>query len=185
MSIYIETPRLVLRTPVMDDAEKIVREMNLVWRNLQMWMSWSYDGANSVESVRENFIARAEDNHFLIGVCNKTDRFVVSTGMNPRENSESHETGYWVAHDFLGKGYATEATNGAVRYGFGALNVPSVYISHYESNEASRRVIEKLGFTKTGIREKSHARCLDGTLLDVHEYIMTDPSVLPDMDVRW
>lgn len=186
MSVCIETPRLIVRTPVMDDAPMIAAAMNDVWHNLQLWMSWSYDGANEVESIKKNFIARAEEMDFLIGISKDSRAFVVSTGINPRaETLGQRETGYWVAKDFLGKGYATEATNAAIRYGFEALGAKSIYICHYEGNGASRRVIEKLGFTKTGVREKAHARCLDGTLLDVHDYVMDDPAVLPAMDVRW
>lgn len=186
MSIIIETPRLIIRTPVMEDAPMIADAMNEVWHSLQLWMSWSYDGANEIESIKENFIAKAEHEKYLIGVCRNTGKFVISTGMTPRADSPGQcETGYWVAKDFLGKGYATEATNAAIRYGFEKGGTQSVYISHYEGNEPSRRVIEKLNFIKTGMREKAHGRCLDGTLLDVHEYIMTHPSVLPPLSVRW
>lgn len=185
-SIEIVTPRLLLRTRVMGDAVMIVEAMQPVWRELQMWMSWAYDGGNTVESVMENFIAKAADNNFLIGLCRESGRFVISTGINPREDHPGQfETGYWVAKDFLGKGYATEATNAVIRYGFNVLAADSVYICHYEGNDPSRRVIEKLGFKKTGMRDTQHARCLDGTPLDVHEYVMEDPSVLPALEVRW
>ena len=79
----------------------------------------------------------------------------------------------------------TEASNAVIRYAFDVLDAPAVYISHYEGNIPSRRVIEKLGFVKTGLRDEKHARCLDGTLLDVHEYIMRDKDTLPPLDVRW
>ena len=186
MSIHIETSRLILRTPVMEDAAMIAAAMNAVWHDLQLWMSWSREGANKVESIKNNFIAQAEDENYLIGICRNTGQFVISTGMNARKDHDGqHETGYWVSRDFLGKGYATEATNAAIRYGFGVLGVKNVYISHYEGNKASQRVIEKLGFTKTGVREKAHARCLDGTPLDVHEYIMSNPVVLPDLKIEY
>ncbi len=186
MSIRIETPRLILRTPVMGDAEMIAAAMKPVWHDLQLWMSWSFDGANEPEAIRKNFIGPAVEAAHLIGLCKDSGSFVISTGMTPNKDIPGqHETGYWVAKDFLRKGYATEATNAAIRYGFNAMNVGKVYISHYEGNDPSRGVIEKLGFTKTGLRETKHARCLDGTPLDVHEYMMTDPSVLPALDVRW
>src|SRR5690349_3586391 len=133
--IGIQTPRLILRTPVMDDAAMIVEAMQPVWHDLQMWMSWAYDGTNNVISVKENFIAKALDNNFLIGLCKETGQFVVSTGINPRaDHAGQLETGYWVAKNFLDKGYATEATNAAIRYGFNVLAPQAVYICHYEGN---------------------------------------------------
>ncbi len=174
MSIRIETDRLILRTPVMEDAAAITAAMQPVWQDLQLWMSWSYDGANRVESIKENFIAKAEANNFIIGLCKDTGAFVISTGISPRDDA-TYETGYWVAKDFLGKGYATEATKAVIQYGFQALGINTVYTCHYEGNAPSRRVMEKLGFTKTGIRCSKQARCLDGALVDVHEYILTNP----------
>lgn len=186
MSIHIETPRLIIRTPVIDDAQMIADAMKPVWHDLQLWMSWSFDGANQPDAIRKNFIAPAIEAKHMIGLCKESGAFIISTGMTPHKDIPGqHETGYWVAKDFLGKGYATEATNAAIRYGFNAMNVRKVYISHYEGNGPSHRVIEKLGFTKTGIRATKHARCLDGMPLDVHEYEMCDPAVLPALDVRW
>jgi RimJ/RimL family protein N-acetyltransferase len=186
MALQIKTPRLLLRVPTIEDAEMILEAMQPVWPSLQMWMSWAFDGTNTIKAVKEGFIAKAEASNFLIGLCKETGKFVISTGINPREGySGQYETGYWVAQEFLGKDYATEATNAAIRYGFNALSAESVYICHYEGNGPSERVIQKLNFTKTGVREKAHGRCLDGTLLDVHDYVMRDPSVLPELAVYW
>lgn len=186
MSIEIITPRLVLKTPAMKDAEVIAAAMQPVWNDLQTWMSWAHDGVNTVESIQKTYVADAEKKNFLRGFCRTSGQFVLSTGLTPREGHDGqYETGYWVAKDFLRQGYATEATNAAIRYGFKALSANSIYICHYDGNEASRRVIEKLGFTKTGVAKKVQARPVDGALVDIHEYIMTDPSVLPPLDVQW
>ncbi len=181
--IEILTPRLLLRTPTQDDAQMIVDAMKPVWRELQLWMSWAHDGADTVESIRKNYIAEAVENHWIIGLCRDTGQFVIATGMTPvSEMMGEYEAGYWVAKDFLGKGYATEAANAAIRYGFDVLDARLVSINHYEGNGPSRRIIEKLGFTPVGVRKKAKERCLDGTPLDIHDYIMTDPAVLPPLE---
>lgn len=185
MSIHIETDRLILRTPVLDDAEMIQRAKIEAWPDLQQWMSWAVSGSETIEALRENFIAGTKNNH-LIALEKDSGRFVLSTGATPMPvEHKQFEVGYWAARDMRGKGYATEASNAVIRYAFGVLAADCVYICHYEGNEPSHNVIKKLGFTKTGVAKAVCTRATDGALLDKHEYIMTDAGVLPALDVRW
>jgi RimJ/RimL family protein N-acetyltransferase len=57
--------------------------------------------------------------------------------------------------------------------------------THIDRNEPSRRIVEKLGFQKLGVAHNAATRCLDGTKLDRHEYILTSPHALPELDVSW
>ena len=186
-NIRIETDRLSLRVPVIEDAVEVNSAMNEVWHDLQMWMSWAYDGENTLEATC-NYFAMApqliKDGGLpLLAFCRDSGKFVVATGLTNRDGIPI--TGYWVAKDFLGKGYATEATNAVLRYAFGALGLQLVGTEHYGGNEKSRRIIERLGFTHIKTTSKTKARCLDGTLLDEYFYEMRDPSVLPDLKVKW
>ena len=56
------------------------------------------------------------------------------------------EIGYWIAVDFQGKGYASEAAAFLLQRCFETLNMRAVWAAYYEGNEASRRVQEKCGF---------------------------------------
>ena len=49
-----------------------------------------------------------------------------------------------------GQGFATEAATAVLRHAFGTWNMSAVAICHYPDNHASRRVIEKCGFTYEG-----------------------------------
>lgn len=183
----IVTPRLILRTPRIEDAQELNAAMNDVWHDLQLWMSWAHDGEETMEATiryLEGVQERVAQGHVpLNAYCRTTGRFAVATGLNYDGNT--YETGYWVAKDFLGKGYATEAANAALRYAFNAIGADAVYINFFEGNEKSRRIIEKLGFTALEVRSKSHARCLDGVMMNDHRYVMTDPAVLPELHVEW
>ncbi|HEU4839064.1 MAG TPA: GNAT family protein [Micavibrio sp.] len=174
--IEIVTPRLLLRVPRMEEAAEVNAAMNEVWNELQRWMSWAHHGENSLEATlryMETIPAQlAAGSLPLRGFCRENGRYVVSTGLHLKDDG-IYDTGYWVAKGFLGKGYATEAATATMRFAFNELGAKAVTINHYEGNDKSRRIIERLGFTKTGVAEKSHARCLDGVLLDEHRYIMT------------
>ena len=56
---------------------------------------------------------------------------------------------------------------------------------HRVSSTRRRRIVQKLGFRKLGVAHKAATRCLDGTKLDRHEYILTSPGALPELDVSW
>jgi [ribosomal protein S5]-alanine N-acetyltransferase len=184
--IEIVTPRLILRVPEMKDAEELNAAMNNVWHELQLWMSWAHNGENTLEKTKSYIQSVNEsesENIPLIGFCRETGKFAVSTGLMKR--GDIYETGYWVAKDFLGKGYATEAAIATILYAFDVLKTDAVFINYFEGNEKSRKIIEKLGFRKIGILKQNHSRCYDDVLMDEHQYKMNDPSVLPPLEVEW
>ena len=59
------------------------------------------------------------------------------------------DLGYWLARDAWGCGIATEAARAATRAWFDA-GADALTSSHMEGNEASRRVLLKLGFGDAG-----------------------------------
>lgn len=184
--VEIRTPRLILRTPVIGDAPEIQEAKREVWNELQLWMSWAYDDQRGLDAS-ERFIhsSLAKSPHYnLLGFCRATGKFVVSTGLC-EDAPGVYVTGYWVAKDFLGKGYATEATNAMIRYAFGALKARAVTINYYEGNHKSANVIRKMGFTFEKTVKGGHNRCLDGAPLDVHHFRRTDAAGLPPLEVSW
>ncbi|WP_458454331.1 GNAT family N-acetyltransferase [Methanobrevibacter sp.] len=58
----------------------------------------------------------------------------------------SAELGYWIAEEYQGRGYATEASKALITRAFGELNIQRIYASFKTENLASKRVLEKLGF---------------------------------------
>ncbi|WP_407377014.1 GNAT family N-acetyltransferase [Methanobrevibacter sp.] len=56
------------------------------------------------------------------------------------------ELGYWVAEEYWGNGYATEASEVLIKRAFEDLDVKQIYASYKIENAPSKRVLEKLGF---------------------------------------
>jgi RimJ/RimL family protein N-acetyltransferase len=65
------------------------------------------------------------------------------------------------------------------------LGAKAISTGHFDGNERSRRVIEKLGFEKVRVAHHAVVRPVDGASLDRHEYILASPRALPDLDVSW
>lgn len=60
-------------------------------------------------------------------------------------------TGYAIAHDFWGRGYATEATRAIVALAAGLDGVYRVWAFCDVDNHASARVLEKAGLIREGV----------------------------------
>ena len=185
----IVTPRLILRPPVLDDLDSIQAAKEEAWPELQRWMTWAYENQRSRQAMEES-IRRGMDyqNHAGIALAafhRSNGDFVVRTSLDVTDEPDVYETGYWAAPKYTGQGMATEATNAAIRYAFGHLGAKAITIGHYEGNEPSRRIVEKLGFQKLRVAHKASTRCLDGANLDRHEYILKSPEALPELEVSW
>ena len=56
------------------------------------------------------------------------------------------EIGYWIGRPWQGRGLATEAVRGLIRFAFEEKDFEALWCAYYEGNEASARVQEKCGF---------------------------------------
>lgn len=82
------------------------------------------------------------------------------------------EIGWTINRRFWGQGYATEAGRCLLRFGFGALNLHRIYAICRVENQASWRVMEKLG-----MRREAHYKEVewtDGAWRDQYRYAFLD-----------
>jgi RimJ/RimL family protein N-acetyltransferase len=70
---------------------------------------------------------------------------------------ERAELGYWIGVPYWGNGFATEAARELLRYGFEQLGLNRIYATHFSTNPASGRVLQKLGMRHEGVR-RQHIR---------------------------
>lgn len=74
-----------------------------------------------------------------------------------RETARRAELGYWIAPEHRGEGYGTAAARLCVGYAFDDLNCHRVMARVYAGNEASRRILDGLGFECEGrLREHGY-----------------------------
>ncbi len=81
----------------------------------------------------------------------------------PGAAASSGELGFFIAKKYWGRGYASEAAQAALQYGFasgpcgsnrnGARALSQFTSSHFSDNPASARVLEKLGFQASTPRQ--------------------------------
>ena len=78
------------------------------------------------------------------------------------------EVGWRFAREAWGHGYATEAAEAAVRFGFEAVGLEEIVSFTVPANERSRRVMERLGMTHDPADDFDHPRLPDGHPLRHH-----------------
>lgn len=78
------------------------------------------------------------------------------------------ELAYWLAPEFHGEGYGTEAVALLVDYTFATYDHPAAGARAYEFNDASRGLLESLGFEEEGTTRRD--RFIDGEYVDTVQY---------------
>jgi ribosomal-protein-alanine N-acetyltransferase len=108
------------------------------------------------ESDARDFIASTEEDLSSGGglrlgiVLREFDTLCGGVGLLIEPDHRRAELGYWVGVPYWGKGYATEAAQAVVQYGFGALGLHRIFASHFANNPASARVLRKIGMRHEG-----------------------------------
>ncbi len=64
------------------------------------------------------------------------------------------DMGYGLNSDFYGRGYATEAARAVLDFGFNDLGLHRIWATVDVNNDASRRVLERIGMKREGILRK-------------------------------
>ncbi|MEO8227247.1 MAG: GNAT family protein, partial [Gemmatimonadota bacterium] len=78
------------------------------------------------------------------------------------------ELGYWIGRPHWGNGYVTEAAAAVIRHGFMTLDLNRIEAHHLSGNDASGRVLLKVGMTHEGSM-REHVRKW-GKFQDVEGY---------------
>lgn len=90
-------------------------------------------------------------------------------GMHPEHDTwDNAEVGYMLTPEEWDKGYTTDALERFCQYCFEERAMHKLWAKAYETNPASRRVLEKVGFQEEGIFRKE--AFVGGEYVDIHRY---------------
>ena len=153
----LETERLILRRMAVSDADDMYSYASRA--DVTEYLLWNphptkkytvdylrYIGTRYNAGEFYDWAVVEKESGRMIGTCGFT-RF------DPPHDSA--EIGYVLNPDFHGKGYATEAAQRVVKYGFEELGLHRIEAKFMEGNDASLRVMEKLGMQFEGYRRES------------------------------
>ena len=143
----LETERLILRAPRLEDAKALAMLANdrRIAENTAR-IPHPY-GIADAESFFASVNKRDGEIAFLI---TRDDTVIGTCGIAPPRR-EAPELGYWLGVPFWGQGYATEAARAVIDHAFADLGYEELEAGARVTNPASRRVLEKCGFQWTGV----------------------------------
>ncbi len=92
----------------------------------------------------------------LVGVCGLLG--IKSGDKEEPGRSVQAELGYWIGRPYWGRGFATTAARIAIDLAFRELGTERLIAMCLESNAASWRILEKVGFRYTGLGVNPHPK---------------------------
>ena len=151
----LTTKRLKLRTLALSDAKRYARFVS-DWDIARMTGSLPYPMPQiSAEIKIEMLLSRRRRGlaYPYAMTFGGTDIIGVMDIFKRTDQSE-FELGYWLARDYWGQGLIAEAATAVMTEAQQSLGVSKFVAGVFADNPASMRVLEKLGFTKTGSEGK-------------------------------
>lgn len=162
--MYFETRSLVLRKPVISDADDYMEFVNSEFVQC-------YNAMTPVEREKaETEFANAPDDFSVVAIeLKKTGRvigmiFVQEDSL--RYGVASKEISYFLREEESGKGYMKEALEALISYLFDTKKLTCVSARCFLPNVASQRLLESLDFRREGVVRK----CVKG----YHDIIFDD-----------
>ena len=169
----LETERLYLRRFELADAEtvqRLVSDRRIAQTTLNIPHPYPEGGA--LEWINSGHKQIEERRIFPFAVERKAGEALMGAiTLSMRRDGHQAEMGYWIGVPFWGHGYMTEAAQRLIRFGFEELGLNRIMASHFVSNPASGRVMQKAGMTFEGIMKghvfrwgQAHDLCWYGIL---------------------
>ena len=145
------THRFRLRPWEASDVSSLAKYLNnkKIWDNCRDRLPFPYTEADALSFI-DYATSRQEPGEYCIEINGEAAgniSFMRGTDVE-RFNAEA---GYWLAEPFWNQGIASEALREALRQYLAATDVVRIFANVYESNIASMRVLEKVGFRKVGV----------------------------------
>ncbi len=148
-SVQLQSERLILRPYRPSDIPSLVRLVGareIAATTLRIPHPYSEKDARA---LLRRFSKEKPTTHFGIFLRN-TGEHCGGAGLNLELDHDRAELGYWVGVPFWGRGIASEAAEAVMRYGFETLGLHRIYANCYVGNDASTRILVKLGMKYEG-----------------------------------
>lgn len=153
MNFNLKTNRLSIRPPLLEDVEQLFRLMSN--NELVKFLTWEpHQNLVETRNLIENLItAQSQDRGYHWCICQSEKILGLVSLIDVRRKIRTWtmnraELSYWIGVGFQGNGFATEASQAVVQFGFGFLNLHKIIIAHALENGESKKICNKLGFVQ-------------------------------------
>ena len=172
--VTLETKRLVLRPWRVSDAKALYTHA----KDPDVGRGAGWPPHRSVEEsaqIIRDVLAAPQSFAITLRNAEDPDAPVGAIGLLIGEDSDlaigsdQAELVFWIGKPLWGKGYMTEAVRAVMQHAFKGLGLEAIWIGFPESNDKSRRISEKTGFTRQRtIRDRIRTKVGDYETEDVN-----------------
>lgn len=166
----LDTARLRLRALAVADIPEIVALLaEPTIAEMTLHIPHPYHAADAVHWLNTAYHGFANHQQYVFGIEQRaTAQFVGGIGLTLLSRFDRAEAGYWMGRPFWGQGFATEALQALLQFGFDDLQLHQIVATHLPQNPASGRVMQKAGMRREAeLRQHAHR---DGHPLDLVQY---------------
>ena len=154
----IDTPRLLLRGMRVSDAEDMFAYAQR--EDVTRYLTW--EPHPDVHYTKEylTYVGqryRTGDFYDWAVVCKENKKMIGTCGFTSFDfSSDSAEIGYVLNPAYHGNGYATEAVQAVLGFGFQKLELHRIEARYIQENLRSRKLMERVGMTFEGYARESY-----------------------------
>jgi len=167
----LETERLSLRPWQLSDLDDFYEYA----KNPNVGPKAGWEPHTSKEITREILQLFMERKNVWAMICKENGKVIGSIGLHEdkkRADINAKMIGYVLSETYWGKGLMSEAVKCVINYAFLEMKLDLISVYHYPSNNPSKSVIEKCGFSYEGTL-RCASTIYDGTIKDDVCYSIT------------
>ena len=158
------------KTNSLEDRKIRLQQRKLFQEKLQDWDKQKVFYQKKINHLDDN------QSKFSWSIFLKTGEVIGQITVQPNGNSEDdpsiRDIGWFINPKYQGNGYATEAATKVLEYMFNEAQIDEIITSAAKCNSASWKLMEKLGFIRTGEKIGTYIND-EGFLLLVYTYDLT------------
>lgn len=150
----LETDRLILRPLNSADAPSIQEKASVrAIADTTISIPHPYPNEEAEHYIERQLNAWKAGHSVTFGIAGKPQGEICGV-LEIRDIERDHsqaELSFWIAAEFWGQGYMSEALKPAIAFGFNHLSLNRLYAYHMLRNPGSGKVLQKNGFVQEGV----------------------------------
>jgi len=150
--MILRTDRLLLRYFDLNDAARVA-ELAGVFEVADTTLSipHPYEIRMAQDWIQTHQEKRDRNEEIVFAITlKKSGELIGAIGLTLYPSFNRGEMGYWIGKPFWNKGFATEAAQAVLCYGFEELGLNRVFARYFSRNPASGKVLSKIGMVHEG-----------------------------------
>ncbi|MDR0227734.1 MAG: GNAT family N-acetyltransferase [Flavobacteriaceae bacterium] len=161
----LQTERLILNQPHTDDISRLVEIMkNPIYNKNTTNIPFPYTKENGEFWVNLAIDSLASESAYIFAIRLKDNPTIIGgIGLGIDKANNKAEMGYWLDEQYWNTGMVTEAAKALIQFGFDTLQLHKIFATHFTYNEASGRIMQKIGMQQEGV--------LKGQILKNEKYL--------------